>query len=138
MMLARLHPLLIIGRSSKGVERRQIAPMQFRLRTLLIAVTVIGGLCGVVHWWKTPYVQHRRSLNGEFTEEVFWRRELPYALIQTGLVQCYSNGKKAAEFRYQEFHPGDSGFRPLEGYPRYWLDDGTEVSREQFDLRQHE
>src|SRR5262245_28496987 len=105
--------------------------MRYRLRTLLIVVTAFGALCGVAHWWTTPYVIHRRSRSGKLTEEVtedvWYRRTISNSLVQTGVVQYHANGKKASEFRY-----GDDSGHYLEGYPRYWLDDGTEVSREEF------
>ena len=104
--------------------------MRYRLRTLLIVVTAFGALCGVAHWWTTPYVIHRKVLNdGKLTEDMLFRRVFPNGLVQTGLVQHYSNGKKALEIRY-----GDGGHY-LAGHPRYWLDDGTEVSREEFERR---
>jgi hypothetical protein len=104
--------------------------MRFRLRTLLIAVAAVGALCGVARWWTMPYVMHRELLRGRLTEDMVFRREFPNGFVQTGLVQYYSNGKKAKEIRY-----GDESFHYLDGYPRYWLDDGTEVSREEFERR---
>jgi hypothetical protein len=94
----------------------------------MIALTVCGALCGVAHWWTTPYVFRRELLlNGALTEDWVFRRVFPYGMVQIGLVQHYSNGRKALEIRYLE------GGRHVEGYPRYWLDDGTEVTREEFE-----
>src|SRR3954467_5464025 len=105
--------------------------MRYRLRTLMIVLAVFGVLCGVAHWWTTPYVWHRGEMlrNGALTEDWVFKRVFPNGAVQTGLVQHYSNGKKAKEIRFAD------GGRYLDGYPRYWLDDGTEVSREEFDRR---
>src|SRR5437879_6179050 len=106
--------------------------IRYRLRTLMIVVAAAGALCGAARWWWiTPYVWHRGNVfrNGALTEDWVFRRVFPNGMDQTGLVQHYSNGKKAKEIRL-----GDGG-RYLKGYPRYWLDDGTEVSREEFDRR---
>lgn len=107
--------------------------MRYRLRTLLVILTAFGALCGVARWWTSPYVTHRNVLrNGALTEDRVFRRVLPNGFVQTGLVQRYTNGKKAMEVRY-----GDEHFNYLDGYPRYWLDDGTEVSREEFERAIH-
>jgi len=95
--------------------------MRFRLRTLLIVVTAFGALCGVARWWTSPFVVHRTSLNGTLTADEWYRRTL-LGIEQIGLVQYRSSGKRAFEFRYEDGHRKE----------RYWLHDGTEVSREEF------
>ena len=108
--------------------------MRFRLRTLLIAVAAVGVVCGVVRWWWiTPHVLHvGKVLNGTLTEDWLFKRKFPNGAVQIGIIRYYSNGKKAMENRW-----GDGGpdVAPYPHYPRYWLDDGTEVSHEKFNRR---
>jgi hypothetical protein len=75
-----------------------------------------------------PYVVHNEFLGGRLTEDWTFRRTFPNGSVATGSVLYHSNGRKAKEDRLLEgnFHP--------DGYPRYWLDDGREVSGEEFDL----
>lgn len=62
MMHYHLRPLLIIRRSSPRIERRQIAPLRFRLRTLMIVISVACAAFSLPAYMRRMANHHRDEL----------------------------------------------------------------------------
>ncbi len=72
--------------------------LHFRLRTLLIAIAVIGvGLGLTVSWWTRPYALHGSYPNGQRAWEEWERRTLKLNIQHVSTTRWYPDGSLAYE-----------------------------------------
>jgi hypothetical protein len=93
--------------------------MRFRLRTLLIIVTLAAGVLGYIRWRTRPFILYGTDeVTGEVNEITTMRYSWT-GTFEARTVVLYSDGKKAREL-----------IGPFE--ERYYLPDGTEVTKAEF------
>lgn len=103
---------------------------QFSLRQLLLFTLA---LCVFLGWWFHPYIVEESVYNGAMTFKYRVRRHWNGSLHHYGPVRMfYENGTKGAESVVYGAKVGDVGLMGEGVTPRYWKDDGTEVSFEEW------
>jgi hypothetical protein len=95
--------------------------MRYRLRSLLIAITVISALLGMaVQWWRKPYVLFGTYSNGVRAWEQTERRTFDGRTEWLSTTRYYPNGRKSFESH------------SIDGVRRYWSPAGDPVSGEEW------
>jgi len=97
-------------------RKRYADLMRYRLRTLLIVITLIATVTGALCWWTRPYVVvNDHYPNGQVFQEEWRRRNLTGGVERLSMATYYPDGRKAQDAR-----------RGLG--VRFWLHDGSEVN----------